>query len=174
MKIADVNAMDEAAFAAALGGVFEHSPWVARRAFAARPFADVAALHAAMVAAVDRATEAEKLALLRAHPELAGRAAVRGELTADSTKEQSGAGLTQCSPEEFAQLTALNRRFNEKFGFPFILAVKGWDRPGILGEFARRVEHERAVEFAACLGEVAKITRFRLDALLGDDASPAR
>ncbi len=108
MKLADVNVMDEAAFVAALGGVFEHSPWVAQRAFGARPFADMAALHAAMVAAVDHATEAEQLALLRAHPELAGRAAVRGELTADSTKEQSGAGLAECSPEEFAQLSALN------------------------------------------------------------------
>jgi OHCU decarboxylase len=168
MNIADVNVMDEAAFVAALGGVFEHSPWVARRAFAARPFADVAALHAAMVAVVDAASAAEQLALLRAHPELAGRAAVRGELTADSTKEQSGAGLTQCSPEEFAQLSALNHRYHEKFGFPFILAVRGHDRAGILREFARRVEHDRAAEFVECLAQVAKIARFRLDALIDE------
>ncbi|MBK9114256.1 MAG: 2-oxo-4-hydroxy-4-carboxy-5-ureidoimidazoline decarboxylase [Betaproteobacteria bacterium] len=160
--------MDETAFVAALGGVFERSPWIAQRAFAARPFADVAALHAAMVAVVDAASAAEQLALLRAHPELAGRAAVRGELTADSTKEQSGAGLTQCSPEEFAQLSALNHRYHEKFGFPFILAVRGHDRAGILREFARRVEHDRAAEFVECLAQVAKIARFRLDALIDE------
>ena len=117
--------MDEPAFVRALGGVFEHSPWVARRAFAARPFADVVSLHIAMVDAMGRASDDEKLALLRAHPELAGKAAVRGELTADSTQEQSGAGLAQCTPEEFATITDLNRRYNAKFGFPFILAVKG-------------------------------------------------
>lgn len=168
MTLADANGMDEAAFVAALGGVFERSPWIAQRAFAARPFADVAALHAAMVAVVDAASAAEQLALLRAHPELAGRAAVRGELTADSTKEQSGAGLTQCSPEEFAQLSALNHRYHEKFGFPFILAVRGHDRAGILREFARRVEHDRAAEFVECLAQVAKIARFRLDALIDE------
>jgi len=166
MTLADVNAMDEAAVVRALGGVFEHSPWVAQRAFAARPFADVASLHAAMVAVVDRASDAEKLALLRAHPELAGKAAVRGELTTDSAKEQSGAGLAQCSPEEFATITDLNRRYNEKFGFPFILAVKGYDRAGILREFARRVDSDRSAEFAECLAQIARITRFRLDALI--------
>ncbi|MFO1314507.1 MAG: 2-oxo-4-hydroxy-4-carboxy-5-ureidoimidazoline decarboxylase [Burkholderiales bacterium] len=160
--------MDEAEFIATLGGIFEHSPWVAQRAFAARPFADVAALHAAMVAAVDRASAAEQLALLRAHPELAGKAAVRGELTADSTREQSGAGLAHCTPEEFAAITALNRRYSDTFGFPFILAVMGYDRAGILREFARRVEHDPATEFAECLAQVAKIARFRLDALVGD------
>ena len=110
--------------------------------------------------------EAEQLALLRAHPELAGKAAVRGELTADSTQEQSGAGLSQCSPEEFALLTDLNRRYNAKFGFPFILAVKGYDRAGIIREFARRVEQDRAAEFAECLAQIARITRFRLEALV--------
>ncbi len=168
MTIDDVNRMDEAEFIATLGGIFEHSPWVAQRAFAARPFADVAALHAAMVAAVDRASAAEQLALLRAHPELAGKAAVRGELTADSTREQSGAGLAHCTPEEFAAITALNRRYSDTFGFPFILAVMGYDRAGILREFARRVEHDPATEFAECLAQVAKIARFRLDALVGD------
>jgi 2-oxo-4-hydroxy-4-carboxy-5-ureidoimidazoline decarboxylase len=167
MTLEELNRMDEAQFVATLGGVFEHSPWVAQRAFAARPFASAAALHAAMVAAVDSAQESEQLALLRAHPELAGKAAIRGELTADSTKEQSGAGLTQCSAEEFATLTELNRRYNAKFGFPFILAVKGHDRAGILREFARRVDSDRVTEFAECLAQVRKITRFRLDALVG-------
>ena len=164
MTLAELNAMDRAGFVASLGGVFEHSPWVADRAWAARPFASVDALHAAMVAAMHGATEAEQLALIRAHPELAGKAAVRGRLTADSTREQAGAGLAAGSPEEVARLQALNARYNARFGFPFILAVKGWDRAGILGEFARRVESDRATEFAECLAQIAKIARFRLDA----------
>jgi 2-oxo-4-hydroxy-4-carboxy-5-ureidoimidazoline decarboxylase len=168
MTLAEVNGMNAARFVAALGGVFEHSPWVAQRAFAARPFSSVAALHAAMTAAVDRATEGEQLALLRAHPELAGKAAIRGELTADSTKEQSGAGLTKCSAEEFAALTELNQRYTAKFGFPFIIAVKGYDRAGILREFARRADHDRETELDACLAQVARIARFRLDALVID------
>jgi 2-oxo-4-hydroxy-4-carboxy-5-ureidoimidazoline decarboxylase len=166
VTLADANAMDEDAFVAALGGVFEHSPWVARRAYGARPFASVSDLHGAMVAAVDRASEDKQLALLRAHPELAGKAAIRGEMTADSVREQSRAGLSQCTPEEFARITELNARYNARFGFPFILAVKGYDRAGILAEFARRVDNDRATEFAECLGQVAKITRFRLDAMV--------
>ena len=166
MNIADLNAMDRAAFVATLSGIFEHSPWVAEGACLARPVASVDALHAAMVAAVRNATAERQLALLRAHPELAGKAAIRGELTTDSASEQSGAGLNQCSLEEFARLTALNAAYNAKFGFPFILAVKGYDRAGILGEFARRVEHDRTTEFEIALAQVARIARFRLDALL--------
>ncbi len=165
MTLDTLNGMDRAAFVATLGAIFEHSPWVAERAYAARPFASVEALHAAMRGAVDAASDAERLALLRAHPELAGRAMVRAELTADSIDEQAGAGLTRCSPEEFARLQELNARYNARFGFPFILAVKGWDRAGIIGEFARRAERDRATEFAECLAQVAVITRLRLDAL---------
>jgi 2-oxo-4-hydroxy-4-carboxy-5-ureidoimidazoline decarboxylase len=168
VTLAEVNALDRAGFLAALGGIFEHSPWVADAAWAARPFADVAALHAAMAAVVRDAGEARQLALLRAHPELAGKAMVRRELAADSASEQAGAGLTQCSPEEFARLTALNERYRAKFGFPFIVAVKGCDRAGILAEFARRVESDRATELAECLAQVARITRMRLDALIAD------
>lgn len=168
MRIADLNTLDRAAFVATLGGIFEHSPWVAERAVDARPFASVDALHAAMLAAVRGAPAGLQLALLRAHPELAGKAAIRGELTAESTNEQSGAGLDRCSPDEFARLTALNDAYNAKFGFPFILAVKGYDRAGILREFARRVEHDRAAEFDEALAQIARITRFRLDSLFGD------
>jgi 2-oxo-4-hydroxy-4-carboxy-5-ureidoimidazoline decarboxylase len=156
--------MDCEAFVAALGGIFEHSPWVAQRAFAARPFASVDALHAAMVAAMRTAPSTEQLALIRAHPELAGRAMVRNELTADSTREQAGAGLTDCSAEEYARLVDLNARYNAKFGFPFILAVKGYDRAGVIAEFAHRVERDVATEFAEALAQIARITRLRLDA----------
>jgi 2-oxo-4-hydroxy-4-carboxy-5-ureidoimidazoline decarboxylase len=119
-----------------------------------------------MMRAVREAPDEKQLALLCAHPELAGKAAVRGELTADSTKEQSGAGLDQCTPEEFARLTQLNTAYKAKFGFPFILAVKGHDQASILREFARRVENDRPTEFEEALAQIARITRFRLDALV--------
>ncbi len=165
--IDNINALDRRGFVAELGGIFEHSPWVAERAFDARPFADTQALHRAMVAAVQSASTGEQLALIRAHPELAGRAMVADELTRDSTKEQSGAGLTACSPAEYAKLVELNTRYNERFGFPFILAVKGYDRAGVIAEFARRVGRDAEAEFQEALAQIAKITRFRLDALVG-------
>lgn len=167
MTLAELNAMDRRGFVAALGGVFEHSPWIAERTFDARPFASVDALHAAMVGAMHSASRDEKLALVRAHPELAGRAMIRNELTPDSSKEQSGAGLTRCTPEEYARLVDLNARYNATFGFPFILAVKGYDRAGVIAEFARRVERDAASEFGEALAQIERITRFRLDAMLG-------
>lgn len=169
--LADINAMDEDCFVQVLGGIFEHSPWVARAAYAERPFADVASLHAAMAHAVDEASDAMKLGLLRAHPELAGKAAVRGDLTTASRQEQSGAGLANCSPEEFARLTELNARYGARFGFPFILAVKGYDRAGIIAQFERRVRNGRDAEMAEALAQVARIGRLRLDALI--EPSPA-
>jgi len=107
-----------------------------------------------------------QLALLRAHPELASKAAIRGELSNDSNREQAGAGLTRCSPAEFSRLHALNRAYDAKFGFPFIIAVKGLDRSEIIGRCAERLERDRASEFATALGEVARIARHRLEALL--------
>lgn len=166
MTLDEINAMDRAAFVAALGGVFEHSPWVAERAHAARPYASVDALHAAMTGAMRAAARDEQLALIRAHPELAGRAMVRNELTAASTHEQAGAGLTQCSPDEHAQLVALNARYAATFGFPFILAVKGYDRQGVIAAFARRVERSADEEFAEALAQIARIARLRLEALV--------
>jgi 2-oxo-4-hydroxy-4-carboxy-5-ureidoimidazoline decarboxylase len=166
VTLAEFNGLDRAAFVAAVAGVFEHSPWVAEGVADARPFASVDALHTAMVRVVDAAGADRQLALIRAHPELAGKAMVRRELTADSAGEQAGAGLTQCSPAEFALLQELNARYNVKFGFPFILAVKGRDRAAIIGEFVRRVEADRATEFAECLAQIGRISRLRLAALL--------
>jgi 2-oxo-4-hydroxy-4-carboxy-5-ureidoimidazoline decarboxylase len=163
-----LNALSKDSFVATLGGIFEHSPWVAERAFDDRPFAGIEALHGAMMAVVQRAQEDERLALLRAHPELAGKAAVRGELTEESANEQARAGLAHCSPEEFAQLTELNARYNNRFGFPFILAVKGYDRAGIIREFAARIKNGRDDEIEACVAQIGRITRFRLDALVSD------
>lgn len=158
-----LNAARREDFAARLGGIFEHSPWVAEAAWQARPFAGVAALHAAMTAAMHAAPHARQLALLRAHPELAGKAMVSNTLTADSANEQTRSGLTDCSSEEFAQLQALNAAYNKKFGWPFILAVKQLDRATIIRTFAARLEANAADEFAACLANIAQITRWRLD-----------
>ena len=166
IPLATLNAAPREEFVARLGGIFEHSPWVAERAFERRPFASREALHAAMVAVVAEAGEERQLALIRAHPELAGRAAVRGETTEFSQQEQGGSGLLDCSPEEFARLQALNRRYVEKFGFPFILAVRGLDRAAIIAAFARRAENPREAEIAEALRQIARITGFRLAALV--------
>jgi 2-oxo-4-hydroxy-4-carboxy-5-ureidoimidazoline decarboxylase len=166
IPLARLNAASGEDFVARLGGVFEHSPWVAERAFAHRPFATRTALHAAMVRAVEEAGPERRLALIRAHPELAGRAAVRGEMTDFSKQEQGGSGLLDCSPEEFARLQDLNRRYVEKFGFPFIVAVRGLDRAAIVEAFARRLENTREAEVAEALRQIARIAGFRLDALV--------
>jgi 2-oxo-4-hydroxy-4-carboxy-5-ureidoimidazoline decarboxylase len=166
MTLAELNRFDRAQFVAALGGIYEHSPWVAERASAKLPFASVADLHAAMAAIVASAGTEKQLALVRAHPELAGKAMIQHALTVDSAAEQSGAGLTQCSREEFERLQDLNARYNAKFGFPFILAVKGYDRSGVIAEFARRVDNDPDTELAECLRQIDKIARLRLDALL--------
>jgi 2-oxo-4-hydroxy-4-carboxy-5-ureidoimidazoline decarboxylase len=170
MTLSELNAGDRERFVATLGGVFEHSPWVAARAFDAGPFEHVDALHRAMVGAMHAASRDEQLALIRAHPELAGRAMVRNELTADSADEQSGAGLTQCSPEELGRLVELNARYHAKFGFPFILAVKGRDRAGVIAELARRLERDPDAEFAEALAQIARIAAFRLADRLPDGA----
>lgn len=166
MTLDELNRLDQEAFTAALGGIYEHSPWVAAAAVPLRPFASVDALASAMAGVVAGAGDARQLALIRAHPELAGKAMVRKALTADSSDEQAGAGLTQCAPEQFARLNALNARYNAKFGFPFILAVRGFDRAGVIAEFERRVDDDRTTEFAACLAQIDRIARLRLDALL--------
>jgi len=166
MTLAELNATDRDAFVGALGGVFEHSPWVAEAAYAARPFASVDALHAAMVEVVERASPAQQLALILAHPELAGKASIGRELTAASNAEQAGAGLSACSPDEFAKLQALNARYNAKFGFPFILAVKGYDRASVIADFERRVARSVVEERAESLRQIARIARFRLQSLI--------
>lgn len=167
MTLAEVNALDRDAFVAALDGVFERSPWVAAAVWPRRPFASVAALHAAMAAAMFEAPADAQLALIHAHPELAGRQAMGGELTAESQSEQSGAGLTQCSAEELARLQALNRAYSHKFGFPFVIAVKGTNRSAIIARFAERLQRDRDLEYGEALAQIASIARLRLDAMLG-------
>lgn len=166
MTLDDLNALDARGFARALDGIFEHSPWIAARTFDAGPFASIAALHDALLATVEYASADEQLALVRAHPELAGKAAIAGELTPSSTSEQASAGLDACTPEEFEQLGALNRRYRERFGFPFVIAVRGLDRRQVIAALARRVTQARDVEFREALAQIGRIARLRLDALL--------
>ncbi|MDR5731803.1 2-oxo-4-hydroxy-4-carboxy-5-ureidoimidazoline decarboxylase [Caballeronia sp. LZ025] len=161
-----LNAMPADAFVTVLAGIFEHSPWVAEIAAQQRPFESIDALHAAMSKAVETAGDEKQLALINAHPELAGKAAVRGELTAESTREQSGAGLNLCTQEEFDKLQSLNAAYRQKFGFPFILAVRGYDRHGIIANFEERVNHDRAEELRTSLDQIYRIARFRLDDLI--------
>lgn len=160
-----LNAMDRAAFVTALGGVFEHSPWVAEAAFDDRPFASLDALHAAMVRAMRRAPEERRMALVRAHPELAGETMRQRLLTRHSAEEQGGAGLTALTGDDAKRFDELNRRYRERFGFPFIVAVKEHDKDSILAAFERRLA-ARPEEEETALGEIAKIARFRLAALI--------
>lgn len=160
--LAALNALDRDGFTAALGDLYEHAPWVAARAWEARPFADASALARALAAVVEAASAEEQLALLRAHPDLAGKAAIMGELTPESRREQAGAGLDRLTPEEHARFTALNAAYRERFGFPFILAVKGADKAVILAAFEARLGNPPAAERATALAEVHKIAGFRL------------
>ncbi len=153
---------DEAAFVARFGAVFEHSPWVAQRAWQRRPFADAHAVHAAMVAVVREADAASRRALLRAHPELWGPEARARQMTADSLHEQGRAGLLALSPQEAQRIDALNAAHRQKFGFPFIIAVMNYTREQIFVEFERRLALDVDEACAACLEQVFEITRLRM------------
>jgi OHCU decarboxylase len=168
ISIAALGAFDAAAFTAYLAGIYEHSRWIPQRAFVQGPFTSREGLQRALAQTLDAASDAEKLALIRAHPELAGKAAVRGDLTDDSKREQSGAGLAQCSPEEFATIQRLNREYGEKFGFPFIIAVKGLGRHDIIAAMRRRINHGPAEEFAEALAQINRIAALRLADKIGD------
>jgi 2-oxo-4-hydroxy-4-carboxy-5-ureidoimidazoline decarboxylase len=160
--------MTPAEFLARFGGIYEHSAWVAEGALArgiGSSHDQPEALAALMAAVVDAAGPERQMALLRAHPELAGRLAVAGALTADSLSEQASARLDQCTPEEFARFTDLNTRYGQRFGFPFIIAVRGLDRAAILAAFEARIGNDSTTEFAAALAQVHRIARLRLVAL---------
>ncbi len=161
--------MSKPLFMARFGGVFEHSPWVAEATFAAgiaSPCDSVNGLHAAMVQAMRAGTRQQQEALIKAHPDLAGRLALAGALTAESTREQASAGLDQLTPDELAAFTTLNEAYLGRFGFPFIMAVKGQDKAAIRTAFEQRLGHDTATEFEAALREIEKIARFRLADIL--------
>lgn len=159
-----LNGLSQVDFVARLGGIYEHSPWVAERAFGARPFASLEALHAAMQRAMQGATRDEQLALIRAHPELLGKLEA-AQLTAFSRSEQAAAGLDRCTAAQKYRMQTLNQAYREKFGFPFIVAVKGLDWAGIIGRIEARLQHTREAELATALQEIGRIARLRLEAL---------
>ena len=162
------TSLGEAEFMARFGGIYEHSPWVASTIWTEGVTAEddaVAHLAGRMHHVVEAAGHDARLALLRAHPELAGKLAVAGELTAESKSEQAGAGLDQCSESEFERFQQLNSLYGERFGHPFIIAVKGLDRQAILAAFEARTGNTPEAEFATAMTEVHKIARLRLEAM---------
>jgi 2-oxo-4-hydroxy-4-carboxy-5-ureidoimidazoline decarboxylase len=169
LALATLNRASREEFTAALGAVFEHSPWVAAAAWPAAPFATIGDLHTAMVAAVRSVPEEQRLALIRAHPDLAGRAARSGTMTAASAAEQAGAGLLGLSDAEFERFHRLNTAYRERFEFPFIVAVRRHNKASLLAAFETRLQHSREVEIEIALAEIFAITALRLEALLGSE-----
>jgi 2-oxo-4-hydroxy-4-carboxy-5-ureidoimidazoline decarboxylase len=159
-----LNAATEADFTAALADIYEHSHWVAKAASAQRPFATLAALHDGLMAAVNAAPASARLALVKAHPDLAGNAARAGALTADSTNEQASVGLDRLTETEFARFHRLNDAYQAKFDIPFIVCVRRHSKDSILREFERRLTHASADEMTTALGEIFRIAALRLDA----------
>ncbi len=154
--------MDRADFVSLIGWVYEHSPWVAERAWEQRPFKTVDGLHEAMDKVVELAGPDEKLSLIQAHPDLAGRLAQEGKLTAASTSEQANARLNELAPEDATEMTKNNRLYREKFGFPFIVCVRLNNIKLIREAFTERLRNDRAQEINVALGEISKIARLRL------------
>ncbi|GAK34305.1 OHCU decarboxylase [Iodidimonas nitroreducens] len=162
------SSLTESDFITAYGGIYEHSPWVAERIWSLVPGGSLDQadrLHEAMHKTVEAASHDEKLNLIKAHPDLAGKAALAGALSKDSTTEQAGAGLDRLSPEQFARFKTLNQAYKSRFGFPFIIAVRGLDADAILNAFERRLEHDAGQEFQTAMAEIHKIARLRLDAM---------
>jgi 2-oxo-4-hydroxy-4-carboxy-5-ureidoimidazoline decarboxylase len=153
-------------FVAALGGIFEHSPWVAEAVAGKRPFASLTDLHAAMLAEVEKADAERQLALIRLHPDLAGKAAQAGTMTDHSKAEQAGARLNKLSPWEFAKFQELNGSYTDKFGFPFIVCVRRHTLTSIFRNFEERLKNNREQEYAAALQEISRIASLRLDQIV--------
>jgi N-carbamoyl-L-amino-acid hydrolase len=175
LTLSQLNQADRDTFVRLLAGTYEHSPWIAERAFTRRPadgFVSLAQLEHAMVSVVREASEDEALALIRAHPELAGKAMVSQTLTAESSTEQGKAGLTDCTPAEFEHIQRLNAAYNARFGWPFIMAVRGprgtgLSRAEIIATFERRAHGTREFEFAECLRHIHRIAQIRLNEKFG-------
>jgi 2-oxo-4-hydroxy-4-carboxy-5-ureidoimidazoline decarboxylase len=162
----EINSLDRPAFTAALGHLFEHSPWVTEETWPRRPFANADALHAALCVTMRAAAPERQLALIRAHPDLAGRLAQQRKLTAESTREQASAGLDQLTDAELAEFTRLNDAYKAKFGFPFVICARLNAKAAILGAMQSRLGNSPETEFTTALGEIEKIARLRLQDLL--------
>lgn len=161
-SVSQLNDMTRVRFVGALGAIFEMSPWIVEEAWDKRPFADVVALHGAMMDIVRLSGEERQIALLRAHPDLAGKTARAGALTQHSTEEQGSVGLDRLTDAEYDRFHASNDAYKNKFGFPFIVAVKDFDKQGILDAFERRLTNDRDQELAEGLIQVGRIAEIRL------------
>jgi OHCU decarboxylase len=166
LTIVQVNDLNEEEFVGRFGSLYEHSPWIAERAWHERPFGSLSELHGAFVRAMYNAPPARQLALVRAHPDLAGKAAITGELTPESTQEQASAGLDRLSPEEYEAFRRLNTAYREKFGFPMVVAVREHTKETILADVRARLRHSRSEEIETALAEIAKIAYLRLKDLV--------
>jgi OHCU decarboxylase len=160
--MAELNRCDEAEFTSVIGGAFEHSPWIARRAAGERPFAGIDDLHAAMCRIVEEAGEQRQLELICAHPDLVGRMAREGRLTPESTAEQASAGLDRLATGEIEQFERYNAAYRQKFGFPFVICARDNRKESILLAFPSRLQNDRATEIRTALQEIFKIARLRL------------
>jgi 2-oxo-4-hydroxy-4-carboxy-5-ureidoimidazoline decarboxylase len=172
--LAEINALNRAAFTTSLGHLFEHSPWVADETWPRRPFRDVEHLHRELGATMRAASPDRKLTLIRAHPDLAGRLAQQRQLTEESTREQSSAGLDQLSAKQLAEFRQLNDRYRVRFGFPFIICARLNARDAILAAMQTRISNSSESEFETALGEIEKIARLRLMDLLNRSDTVAR
>jgi 2-oxo-4-hydroxy-4-carboxy-5-ureidoimidazoline decarboxylase len=168
--ISELNQLERAAFVQIVGPVFEHSPWIAGETWSKRPFADCAQLHRALGETVSAAGEEQQLALIRAHPDLVGRAALAGTLTRESTGEQASAGLGRLSPGEILLFQQNNAAYREKFGFPFVICARLNKKEAILAGFERRLKHSPTQEIRAALEEIFKIAELRLRDLISPGA----
>jgi OHCU decarboxylase len=164
LTLAEINALDADAFVDRLGSLYEGDPWMVAEAWHARPFADAADLERALDDVVRRAPEERQVALIEAHPDLVGRAALAGTLTRDSTAEQAAAGLDplRLTPDEIATFDEFNTAYRARFGFPFVICARENRKESILAGFACRLDHSRAREIATALDEIAKIAHYRL------------
>ena len=161
--LANLNAAPDEKFVATLGGIYEHSDWVATRVLEQRPFPNRENLRSAMRQVVDEATEVEKLVLIRAHPDLAGKLARAGALTEESTREQAGLGLDRLSDAEYEQFSDRNERYRERFGFPFIICARKSSKQGVLDAFEARLTNSRSEEISEALRQIHEIARLRLE-----------
>lgn len=171
--ITQVNAFNFDQFMKAFGSVFEHSPWVAEQTWSRRPFASVDALHRALCETVAQSSDEKQLALIRAHPDLVGRATVAATLTPASNREQAGAGLDSLKPQEVAVFQSFNQRYHDQFGFPFIICARLNKKDAILAAFPVRLKNSRDEEIQTALTEISKIARLRLLDLVKDSGTPA-
>lgn len=165
-SLSEVNALDEEAFVIAFGPLFEHSPWIARETWRHRPFTSRSDLRNRLAATMKSASLEKQVALIAAHPDLAGRLAREGRLTDSSKGEQSAVGLDRLIPEETRKFEEYNRRYREKFGFPFVICARLNDKTTILRAFEQRLESSRGMEIEKAIGEIEKIAELRLESLV--------